>query len=240
MFLSNTATGFGGGAFVNDATTLNGGLFQNNHSTSSFGIGGGGLFSFSTLALTGTQFIGNSGTNGGGLYASDGGRFVNALFARNTASSTLGSAIFVNSGSVQSVQILHTTITSPTVGSGSAIYNAAGIIGITDTIISRYSIGINNVGGTVYEDYNLFFGNPISRTGTIGGANDVVGDPKFVNPAADNYHLQPGSAAINHGIDAGVTTDIDGQARPLNGLFDIGFDELQIYSIYLPLVLKHS
>jgi hypothetical protein len=35
-----------------------------------------------------------------------------------------------------------------------------------------------------------------------------------------------------------VTTDYDGDARPQNGGFDIGFDELLLRRLYLPLALK--
>ena len=34
-----------------------------------------------------------------------------------------------------------------------------------------------------------------------------------------------GSAAIDAGVNAGVTTDIDGDARPLGSTYDIGYDE---------------
>ncbi|WP_177224154.1 PKD domain-containing protein [Thermoflavifilum thermophilum] len=47
----------------------------------------------------------------------------------------------------------------------------------------------------------------------------------FVNPAADNYHLLPGSPAVNAGMDLrsyGITTDLDGNARPYGTAFDIG------------------
>ncbi len=238
-FQNNSAPGYaGGGLWATGAATVTGGLFQNN--TASFY--GGGLFSYNQLALTGTLFLGNGSARGGGLYQSlsGNGRIVNALFARNVATETLGAALYLNSPS--NVQILHTTIASPTLGSGSAIYIATGTVGITDTIVASYSIGISCTAGTVFENYNLFFGTPISKTGSFvagSGANDVTGNPKFVKPSSDNYHLQSGSAAINAGINVGVTTDIDGQARPLGTGFDIGYDELMIYRTYLPLALKN-
>ncbi len=241
-FQNNSAGYGGGGLWVTGAATLNGGLFQNNRASI-----GGGLYAYSTLALTGTQFISNTGARGGGIsYSLFGsgnyGRIVNALFARNVATSTLGAAVYLYTPGSGSVQILHTTIASPTLGSGSAIYIATGTVGITDTIISNYSIGISRTNGAVYENYNLFSGTTISRSGSFvasSGTNDVIGDPKFADPASDNYHLRFGSAAIDTGIDVSVTTDIDGQARPFNGLFDIGYDEFVIYNIYLPLALKN-
>jgi predicted outer membrane repeat protein len=235
QFVSNTATGNGGGARADGATTLNGGLFQNNRSANSTG---GGLYAGSTLTLTGTQFLGNTGMQGGGVYHNNGtGRVVNALFARNVATSTLGAGLYLNS--TGSMQILHTTIASPTVVSGSAIYIVSGTVSITDTIIVSHSIGISHTAGTVYEDYNLFFGN--DQVGFIsGGTNDVSGDPWFVNPASDNYHLTIASAAIDAGTDAGVTADFDGDPRPIGAGFDIGYDEFGFptWRLYLPLIKR--
>ncbi len=78
-------------------------------------------------------------------------------------------------------------------------------------------------------------------TGTItGGGNSLTGNPAFVNPASDDYHLGTGSAAIDNGVSVGITTDIDGDPRPLGGGFDIGYDEVEPHRLYLPLALKNS
>jgi parallel beta-helix repeat protein len=55
----------------------------------------------------------------------------------------------------------------------------------------------------------------------------------FVDPTIDNYHLPPGSPAIDAGTDlvsAIVTTEIEGNPRPAGTAFDIGAYE------YMPLV----
>ncbi|MGD2104092.1 MAG: choice-of-anchor Q domain-containing protein, partial [Anaerolineae bacterium] len=49
----------------------------------------------------------------------------------------------------------------------------------------------------------------------------LSGDPKL----DETYRLQPGSAAIDAGVDAGVTIDIDGQTRPYGDHVDVGADE---------------
>ena len=70
-----------------------------------------------------------------------------------------------------------------------------------------------------------------------GGINDVSGDPPFINPAGDDYHLQSSSAAIDAGVDVGVPSDLNGDARPIGSGFDIGYDETPgTHFIYLPLV----
>ena len=219
QFLSNTATAGGGGVAAGGAATLSGGLFQNNQSSL-----GGGLIASGTLALTGTQFSSNTAVEGGGIYqgGSGAGRLVNALFARNAASGN-GSAIYLGSSGV--VEILHTTIASPTVGAGAAIYVNFDPVNITNTIIAGYTTGIQQAGSsTVYQDYNLFY-NTTPTAGTVGGGtHSFTGDPAFVNINTDDYHLTGASAAIDAGFDAGVTTDLDGTARPFpqGGRFDIG------------------
>jgi hypothetical protein len=68
------------------------------------------------------------------------------------------------------------------------------------------------------------------------GLHDRIGHAGFVNPAASDYHLRFSSAAIDAGLDAGVYFDFDGDPRPLGNGFDIGFDEVNIRYLFLPLV----
>jgi hypothetical protein len=53
-----------------------------------------------------------------------------------------------------------------------------------------------------------------------------------------SYHLRPGSDAIDAGVEAGVTVDIDGDSRIEYAPPDIGADEFTTYSVYLPLVRR--
>jgi hypothetical protein len=49
-------------------------------------------------------------------------------------------------------------------------------------------------------------------------ANAITGDPKFVDPAAGDYHLRPGSSLIDHAEAADPTdTDLDGLQRGIDG-----------------------
>ena len=55
--------------------------------------------------------------------------------------------------------------------------------------------------------------------------HDFVGDPAFVDAGADDYHLGRDSAAIDKGPGVGVTTDVDGNPRPIGAGYDLGYDE---------------
>ena len=81
--------------------------------------------------------------------------------------------------------------------------------------------------------------NWINDDNLITGTVNIWGDPTFVAPACGNYHVGPGSAAIDAGVDAGVLTDIDGDPRPIGLGFDIGADEAWRW-VFLPLVLRDS
>lgn len=238
-FISNSAVSGGGGALAFSAVTLKGGLFQNNSCTTASCSGGGGLFSGS-FTLTGTSFLNNSAARGGGLALNNGNNtpviLVDALFARNTATlSGTALALFGNA------HIYHVTIGSDRTISGSAIYAGFGNIDLFNTIIADHSIGIEtaNTNVTVTQDYNLFYNDDTPWQGAVtGGAHNATGNPNFVDVATDNYHLGAGSAAIDKGANVGVTTDVDGEARPQGSGFDIGYDEFARWLIYLPLVEK--
>ena len=256
-FFSNTAILDGGGAFVaSDGVTtstllrlsqaasgllarrgaeVSKSLFQGNRAAS-----GGGLAVNDRVAVTATQFVDNrASVSGGGFHHRFPGvniRFVNSLFARNEA--PLGAAAAF--AEAANAGIDHVTIASPTLAAGSAIFVVSGTLNLTNTIIASHTIGISRAGGTVNENFNLFFGNALNRAGGIlTGASSLFGDPRFANPWADDYHLGAGSAAINTGANAGLTADFDEDPRPLGGRYDIGYDEsLTSPRAYLPLVAR--
>ena len=190
------------------------------------------------MTISSSQFINNVANTGGGIYRAAGeGQVVNTLLSRNLALSNAGMALYI--APTGTLQILETTIGVPSLSSGDAVRIVAGNVTIADTIITNHAIGLDRFGGTVFEDYNLFFGNSLSKFGSMtGGTHDVSSDPLFVNPGADNYHIRPGSAAINTGTNVGIFIDIDGQIRPQGGGFDIGYDEATTYNLDLPLIVR--
>ena len=238
VVFQNNRAGFGGGGLhVQSTLALNGGVFQNNRA----GENGGGLYAESTLALTSTQFLGNvAGFSGGGLYLAmaNAKRVVNALFARNAATLN-GAAIYAEDAGPLS--LIHTTIVSPTAPAGATetVYVFAGTVYLTNTLIATHTIGIARAGGTVSDWNTLFAGVATPYNGAVTSVGGITGAARFANPASDDYHLGAGSAALNAGIDAGVYTDFEGQARPFGAGFDIGYDESVIGPLaYLPMVVR--
>lgn len=228
-FIGNSSNGDGGGAFADDGATIERGLFQNNRSGGI--LGGGGLFVYNKLALTGTQFIGNVATVGGGmsLRCCTTSRVANALFAANQADSSRGLDIYVED---VALSLIHTTIASPTLASGSAVYGSnGGSVYLTNTLVASHTIGIDASAITA-ADWNTLFDNvAMPYSGTVTSVGAITGTSGFVDPAANDYHLSPSSAAVDAGINAGVAVDFDGQARPQGGGSDVGYDELPAWLI---------
>ncbi len=239
VMASNTAT-WGGGGYADEGSVLQGVQITGNTATSG---GGGGLYSLSQTTVTASRVAGNHAQQGGGLYFWGGGEIVNSLLADNLAS-VAGADLYVNFHG--DVTILFSTLASATLNPGQAILLSSGTLQVTDTIISNYAVGISAAtGATAAEKYNLFYGNTADTQGSVThGGHAVTGqNPQFVNPGAGDYHLNGNSPAIDHGTDAGIYVDYDGDKRPLGAGYDIGFDERLAAGltkkIYLPMVTKH-
>jgi parallel beta-helix repeat protein len=69
---------------------------------------------------------------------------------------------------------------------------------------------------------NLYWPKPL-RLYKLSDSSPIIGDPRFVNPGERDFHLLPGSAAIDKGIPLGeVSHDKDGVKRPQGTAFDLG------------------
>ena len=72
---------------------------------------------------------------------------------------------------------------------------------------------------------NIYFSVDGSQADPCGlplGEGDMITDPGFVDYAGQDYHLRPGSPAIDAGFNSGSTTDIDGKKVPIGKNPDIG------------------
>ncbi len=95
--------------------------------------------------------------------------------------------------------------------------------------------------GNVTVDHNLIDGYR-GYEDEVYGEDYVEGDPQFVNPAHGDFHLQPGSPAVDAGSAADApSVDLDGDPRPGGTGYDIGADEYaERFSLYLPLVVRNG
>ena len=243
QIIGNQAAQWGGGVWANymQVTDV---LFTDNFA----GQRGGGLYAVSGVVMTATSMISNTAAQqGGGVAAERDVSVVNSLFARNSA--LAGAAVWMQGLNAVEPQLQHLTVVTPT--AGSAYPNAAAILArgqttatITNTIISGYPYAIEAFdGGVVYEDYNLY-DNPgtdfFNENGGLihNGSHSLYDlDPRFINPAADNYHIAGESPALDTGAATGITTDLDGEVRPVDDpldLPDLGMDEFTGLTVVRP------
>jgi uncharacterized repeat protein (TIGR01451 family) len=223
----------GGGVYVIDANVI----VSNNQVFSSTAADGGGLFLRDSDALVDSNvFTGSTATfAGGGLnlqasYAT----LINNLVADNQTENR-GGGLFVRASSPR---LLHTTIASNIGGDGSGIFvtnwgEDASTVWLTNTILASQDVGVKVTTGNTATLDGMLWGDGTWANGidwndagaVITSAHDYWGDPGFVDPAGGNYHIGPGSAALDAGVDGGIPWDIDGEPRPFGGGFDLGADE---------------
>ncbi len=239
-------TAFGGGVYLESSSiTMQHNTLQNNHSSIIDGHGGGAFVYLSPATLNANTIISNTGAistsptgtgYGGGLalYASNIVTVSNNIIAKNQgtgAGPSEGDGIWVRSFDAANATyslLLHNTIANNSIeGIWIGKYSTAVL---TNNIISGHTMAMTNTtptSATVNADHTLFWNN---TTVPLSGTNAIFDDPVFAG--SDDYHLSLGSAAIDAGVDVGITTDIDGNSRPVNGIPDIGADEY--YSCDIP------
>lgn len=211
---SSTSYAYGGGLdlWKSDATLKSNVIRDNVASTGDWGFGGGLNLSESEAVLENNAIIDNqAGGHGSGLFV--GGK---------------------------APTLAHTTIARNREGDDSGLYVADNsVLVLTNTILVEQGTGIIAEAGTSADLEGVLWyanGSNSGGGGSINISNAATGNPAF---DADGYHILTESAAINAGVDAGVSEDIDGQARS-NQLPDLGADEYwppaEQSHIYLPLV----
>lgn len=245
--VSNTALYAAGAALLGSAATLRGNEFTANYASE--GEGGGLFLSGSNAYLDGNILAGNRvRIEGGGLYVNLSRVELHNTVIMDNRALTQGSGIHVQGSEVT---LKHTTLArNGAEGDGIGMYvrdwqgSEFSAVTMTNSIVSGHSGAgiVMTAGNTVALDATLWHANTIdwSPEESISHSHDHYGNPSF---AADGYHLTAGSAGIDRGVTAGVTTDLDGDLRPQYAGYDLGADEYLATPVgnprtYLPLMVR--
>ena len=235
----------GGLGLERSAAIVSGNMICENSATTANGGSGGGIRLFySNATVDGNTIISNTAAWGAGGLKTENCDFftvTNNIIAQNHGASGVFAWAYISTPS-------HGVLVNNTIaqnGSRGVDISQYSTLILTNNIVASHTTGIyawSNATNTVVADYTLFFGNTNDTGGgVITSTNEITGsDPAFVDPDNGNYHLGPSSAAIDAGVVVPwLTTDIDGDARPIGPSFDIGADEARWRRVYLPLVLKN-
>jgi hypothetical protein len=252
----NNASLTGGGMYnITSSAHLTNIIFSGNTATY-----GGGLFNVNgTPSLTNVTFQGNSAVEEGGGMSNDNGAppLTNVVFQGNQTK--LGAGLYNANGTPV---LTNVTMSGNRATTGGGIYNRNSSLTLQNSIVwnnlaSQNGSALFNDSASVTIRYSLVQGcNPGSvwngACGFDDGQNLADADPLFVtapNPAgapttAGDLRLQTTSPAIDRGdtnaVPAAVTTDLDGQARVVNGAVDLGAFEQASAStqrVFLPLAV---
>ncbi len=253
LIYSNTA-GMGGGVHV--TTSDNVSLTGNQVYDNSAGYGGGILLNSSANAtLTGNYVHDNEAVGlGGGLWISscDNARLTNNIIVENRLIDNSGDGAGVILFITSTVHFEHTTLARNNGGEGHGVYLIDGAQAwMTNTIVASHTVGVYvDSGCTLILEATLWGDGAWANVTNKDGSGDikdgeiiVIGNPGFIDPDGtnpddwDDYHVNLTSAAVDAGLDVGVTTDIDGDSRPIGSAVDIGADEAWLKA-FLPVVMR--
>ncbi len=183
--------------------------------------GGIGMVNDGSPSIRGNLIVRNQAQSGGGIYWSSstlGMLVVNNTIADNNG--VAGSGVFAE-GSDQDTRLSNNIIVA-------AAGQTAVVCGSLFGIPNPPTFDSNDVFSATGAAYGGICADQTGLTGNISA------DPLFVHPATNDYHLPPGSPAIDAGNGAATglpTADLDGHARVLDGngdtlaVVDIGADE---------------
>jgi hypothetical protein len=201
VLLGNICAGAGGGA---DGPTLIDCVFTGN-----YGVGGGAAAWSSLVRCTLTN---NSASWAGGLLS---GKATNCLVADNSATNYGGGSGF---STLVNCTIAGNWLAPGHGGNGGGSYN--------DTLLNCIVYDNTAPNGSNYYSSGI---QNCCTAPLPGGTGNIANDPAFVNSAAGDFHLQSNSLCINAGTNVYVNsvTDLDGNARIVNGVVDMGAYEYQ-------------
>ncbi|OGO34488.1 MAG: hypothetical protein A2Z16_16550 [Chloroflexi bacterium RBG_16_54_18] len=116
---------------------------------------------------------------------------------------------------------LHTTLAHNAIG---LILESSSSANLANTVITGHTLGVSVEAGSLATlDRTLWDSNTTNSSGTVIEVNPIQSYPAALD--ADGFHLTYSSMAVDIGISHGLTSDIDGDPRPIAAYPDIGADE---------------
>jgi hypothetical protein len=220
----------GGGISMHDSDAT----ISNNIITGNTGyLLGGGIWVQRGSPRIQYNRIQNNTADAQGAFAQGGGIKVEtatpALLSNIIANNTFTGGGTTNGGGVDidpfggSVLLANNTV----VGNAVNGVHADSDITLVNNIITSHPIGVS-ASATVSTSYNIYFGNTANTQGFLPSGTDLTVNPQLTA----NYHLSPGSPAIDAGTHTNAPSrDIDREPRAMigtSGLYkiDIGADEV--------------
>jgi hypothetical protein len=187
-------------------------------------LGGGVAWKGGLITVTANLVLSNTASWGGGIWAGNAPAVVDNNVIANNIATGHGSAVYINSYNPNTPAFRHNTIARNGGGDGSAIYvEDYGRVAFTNSIVASNKVGVGGGYGTSISLQQTLWDSNITNTVTlVNEVGHLVGAAAF---ADDGYHLTEPSAAVDAGIDAGLTSDIDGDPRPRGRAPDVGADE---------------
>jgi predicted outer membrane repeat protein len=168
-----------------------------------------------------------------------GADIVNNVFAGNATGLYGGAVAAYNLYAGQSVRIINNTFcANSAAGGGGAVFVSASDTAQRDVVFANNIVDSNFPGVQISAKVaaSLVRNNLFHSNGTydyvgdnpIGKYGNIAADPGFADASHADFHLRPGSAAIDVGADsyaASGALDQDGQPRLQGAHVDIGADE---------------
>ncbi|MGH9616314.1 MAG: choice-of-anchor Q domain-containing protein, partial [Acidobacteriaceae bacterium] len=220
-----------------------------NNSVALGGIGGGiAVEYFSRAVIQGNLIANNTAYNDGGGIAIqdyDGAVIVQNVIVNNTTIDGVGGGVSVSTPEGVTVIVSDNTVAMnnaapPENISGIDIGSLAQLYTFTNNIVvaptGQFAVFCETENGAVlptlsYTDAYAPGGQAWGGTCNYGSqVGNISVDPLFVNLSISNFHLQPGSPAIDAGSNSAPdlpSTDFDGHSRIFNGTVDLGAYEYQ-------------
>jgi len=253
-------TGGGGGVYLSscDQATFADNTVEDNFASHTGSGYGGGFHAYASrgLRLNANYVLSNTASlalwgRGGGLYFARETAFTmtNNIVAANYARREGGGVAFeTDVGLPVTGTLVHNTFVANDRGEGNGriaihLNDPYVTLVLSNNLIYSHTYGVYATTGSTATLYNtLFYAN---SDGDVGGAGAITNTAPITGQdplLTANYHLREGSPAIDAGVPIPwLTTDVDGDARPIGAGYDIGADEApEFRHVYLPLVLKDS